>query len=178
MTDPAVTMRDCAGLWRRTLLVEADGSRDTGTDVRWLQGITAYVDSRGFAGVLGQRGNVFEWRRDIDLEPPGAFPDAGYVRWDGDMLVEEGVHAAYVEHWVRDDGPVEPCWAVALAAGSDRALLLRVGDRFGWAGVDSVVVGAVGDDRWSALEVRTSETHVHADGVRWDVQRTEGEVNS
>ena len=30
--DHAVDASDCAGLWRRTLLIEADGSRDTGTD--------------------------------------------------------------------------------------------------------------------------------------------------
>ena len=95
---------ECTGLWRRTLLIDADGSRDTGGDVRWLQGITAYVDSRGFAGPLHQRGNVFEWHRDVDLEPPGPFPDAGAMHWDGDVLVETGVHEDYVEHWVRDAG--------------------------------------------------------------------------
>ncbi|MDT5014507.1 MAG: hypothetical protein QOD39_667, partial [Mycobacterium sp.] len=49
-----VSMADCAGLWRRTLLIEADGSRDSGTGVLWLQGLTTYVDSRGFAGRLDQ----------------------------------------------------------------------------------------------------------------------------
>ena len=102
-------MADCAGLWRRTLLVGADGSRDTGGDVRWLQGITAYVDSRGFAGPLHQHDNVFEWHRDVDLEPPGPFPDAGAMHWDGDVLVETGVHEDYSEHWVRDVGPATPC---------------------------------------------------------------------
>lgn len=169
-------MGDCTGLWRRTLLVEADGSRDTGTDVVWLQGISAYVDSRGFAGVLTQRDDVFEWRRDFDVEPPGEFPDVGSVHWDGDTLVERGVHVDYVEHWVRDDGPAGPCWAVWLTAGDARALLLRVGGRFGWAAADSVTVGAVGDSRWNAMAVGTSRTHLRADGVRWDVERSEGEV--
>ena len=78
----AVLASDCAGLWRRTLLIEADGSRDTGTDVTWLQGITAYVDTRGFAGTLSQSDNVFEWHRSVDLEPPGPFPDAGSMHWE------------------------------------------------------------------------------------------------
>ncbi|WP_232375273.1 hypothetical protein [Mycolicibacterium baixiangningiae] len=172
----AVVRQDCTGLWRRTLLIEADGSRDTGTDVLWLQGDTAYVDSRGFAGVLTQRDSVFEWHRDIDLQPPGEFPDVGSVHWDGDTLVEKGVHADYVEHWVRDSGPVEPCWALALTSGTDRGLLVRVGDRFGWACTDHVVIGAVGDSGWSALDIGVSGPHCRVNGVRWDVQRSEGEV--
>lgn len=180
MNEVAVVSRECVGLWRRTLLIEADGSPDTGTDVVWLQGATAYVDSRGFAGVLTQRSvqgeDVFEWRRDIDLQPPGEFPDAGVMRWADDTLVEEGVYADYVEHWVRDSGPADPCWALSLIAAADRALLLRVGDRFGWAGGDLVLIGTVGDDRWDALGIAMSGTRLRADGVGWDVQRTEGEV--
>ena len=49
-----VLMTECSGLWRRTLLIAGDGSRDVSTEVAWLQGITAYVDTRGFAGRLGQ----------------------------------------------------------------------------------------------------------------------------
>ena len=41
----AVLVSDCVGLWRRTLLIDADGTSDTGTDVTWLQGITAYIDT-------------------------------------------------------------------------------------------------------------------------------------
>ncbi|MGE2712649.1 hypothetical protein ACQI4L_01190 [Mycolicibacterium litorale] len=176
----AVLMDDCTGLWRRTLLVEADGSRDTGTDVVWLQGISAYVDSRGFAGVLTQRGDTFEWRRDFDVAPLSEFPDVGAVHWDGDTLVERGVYADYVEHWERDGGPVGPCWAMWLTPATPSAggsgLLLRVGGRFGWACGDSVLVGAVGDSRWNALGIGMSGPHLRANGVRWDVQRSEGEV--
>ncbi|KUI24626.1 hypothetical protein AU196_14910 [Mycobacterium sp. IS-1742] len=181
MNDVAVVMQECTGLWRRTLLIEADGSRDTGTDVVWLQGISAYVDSRGFAGVLTQRrtgrDDVFEWRRDIDLQPPGEFPDAGSMRWQGETLVEEGVHADYVEHWVRDAGTAGPSWALSLTSGAEPALLLCVGDRFGWAGGDSVLIGTVGDDRWNGLGIAMSGQCLRANGVRWDVQRIEGEVN-
>jgi hypothetical protein len=175
-----VVRQECTGLWRRTLLIEADGLRDTGTDVLWLQGDTAYVDSRGFAGVLSHRSvqdeDVFEWRRDIDLQPPGEFPDVGSVHWDGDTLVETGVHADYVEHWVRDSGPVQPCWALALTSDADRGLLLRVGDRFGWACGHSVVIGVVGDDGWRALDVMLSDAQLRVNGVNWDVERSEGEV--
>lgn len=140
-----VRMADCTGLWRRTLLIDTDGTDDNGTDVRWLQGITAFVDLRkpqprddlskqdGFAGWLSQRGDVFEWGRFVNLQPPGPHPDAGRMSWSGATLVEIGVHADYVEHWVREVDPVGPCWAVTLAADTGEALLLRVGDLFGWA---------------------------------------------
>lgn len=176
MTDLAVVMRECVGLWRRTLLIEADGSQDTGTDVLWLQGASAYVDSRGFAGVLTQHGDLFAWRRDIDALPPAAFPDEGHMSWDGDVLVERGAHSDYVEHWVREAGRPEPCWAVNLAAGADGALLLRVGDRFGWARGKSVLIGRIGDDRWEALGPTGEGAGIRADGVVWDVERSEGEI--
>jgi hypothetical protein len=168
----APEIADCAGLWRRSLLVEADGSRDTTAGVLWLQGVTAYVDSRGFAGSLERRGDVFEWRRDVDLEPPGGSPDAGTMHWEGDVLVETGVHADYVEHWVRDEGPTAPCGAVFLRTPDGGVgLLLRVGDLFGWAGAGSVVIGAVGDAQWNEYSA------VASDGVRWIVERTEGILN-
>jgi 2OG-Fe(II) oxygenase superfamily len=89
----SVPMAECSGLWRRTLLINADGSRDTGTDVAWLQGITAYVDTRGFAGRLSQHNDVFTWQRLIDIEPPGPFPDAGRMRWEAGALIEVGIGA-------------------------------------------------------------------------------------
>jgi hypothetical protein len=172
-----VLISDCAGLWRRTLLVEADGSRDTGTGVVWLQGITAYVDSRGFAGTLAQSGSVFEWHRAVDVQPPGPFPDVGEMRWESDVLVETGVHADYVEHWERDDAPHEPRGALFLV-GPDGTpgLLVRVGGRFGFAGAGTVLLDEVGGARWQALDIDVDT--VEADGVRWTVHRTEGTVNS
>jgi hypothetical protein len=168
----APEIADCAGLWRRTLLVEADGSRDVTAGVLWLQGITAYVDARGFAGRLERRGDVFEWRRDVDLEPPGGFPDVGTMHWEDDVLVETGVHQDYVEHWVRDDGPTSPCGAVFLRApDGGEGLLLRVGNLFGWAGAGTVVIGAVGDPQFDDYSTAAS------DGVRWIVERTEGDMN-
>ncbi|MCW2733921.1 MAG: hypothetical protein JWR13_4737 [Mycobacterium sp.] len=168
---------ECAGLWRRTLLIDADGSRDTGGGVRWLQGRTAYVDSRGFAGRLQQSGDVFHWHRDVDLEPPGPFPDAGSMHWEGEVLVETGVHEDYVEHWVRDDDSAGSCWAVFLRApdGAD-GLLLRVGDLFGWAGAGAVVIGPVGGSEWEELAITVSDNEVQSSGVRWNVERSEGNL--
>src|SRR5439155_26331522 len=104
-----VLMTECGGLWRRTLLIDSDGSRDVSTDVAWLQGIIAYADTRGFAGRLSQHDDVFEWQRLIDIQPPGPFPDAGRMRWEAGALVEVGVHEDYVEHWVRQEGAAAPC---------------------------------------------------------------------
>jgi len=176
VTTPS--LQECTGLWRRTLLIGADGSRDTGTDVLWLQGISGYVDSRGFAGTLHQRDDVFEWHRDVDLEPPGPFPDAGSMRWDGDVLVETGVHEHYVEHWVRDDGSSAPSGAVFLSAPDGGAgLLVRVGGLFGWAGAGTVLIDAVGGSRWNALAIEVSDDQVRANGVCWNIEGSEGNVN-
>jgi hypothetical protein len=173
MTAPVIA--DCTGLWRRSLLVDADGSRDTGTGVVWLQGVTAYVDSRGFAGRLHQSGNVFEWHRDVDLAPPGSLPDEGRMHWERGTLVETGVHENYVEHWVREEAQAGPCWGLFLTAHEfGDGLLVYVGESFGWAGGDSVVVGSVGGPQWNALAIEMSENHVQANGVRWTVNRSEG----
>ncbi|MDA2894565.1 hypothetical protein PDG61_26895 [Mycolicibacterium sp. BiH015] len=167
-----VRASDCVGVWRRTLLVEADGSRDTGTDVTWLQGVTAFVDSRGFAGTLHDEDGIFEWRRTIDLTPT-AEPDVGEMRWEEGTLVETGVHADYVEHWVRDDAASGPCWAMFLT-GPDGGpgLLLRMGTRFGFAGAGAVVVGEVGGREWEGIDAAAHT--VRANGALWTIDKREG----
>lgn len=177
MTAPAIA--DCTGLWRRSLLIGPDGTRDTGGDVRWLQGLTGYVDSRGFAGRLEQDGDVFHWHRDVDLEPPGPFPDEGAMQWDGEVLVETGVHQDYAEHWVREDGTTSPVGALFLRANDGaNALLLRVGDLFGWASSGVVVIGPVDGPDWKRLDIVFDDAGVAANGVRWTAERTEGNVHS
>ncbi|MCV7284660.1 hypothetical protein H7J87_04895 [Mycolicibacterium wolinskyi] len=169
-------MADCAGLWRRTLLVDTDGSTDTTSRVRWLQGITGYVDSRGFAGVLEQRGDVFEWQRLVATEPSGS-PDAGRMSWEGNTLVEVGLHADYIEHWVRDESHASPCWSLVLQADDGQtAVLVRVGNEFGWADGHHAVIGTTGGQQWAALAPRRSGDELTIDGVRWHVKMTEGEV--
>jgi hypothetical protein len=169
----SVIMTECSGLWRRTLLIESDGSDDTSTGVAWLQGITAYVDTRGFAGRLGQRGDVFEWQRLIDIDPPGPFPDAGRMRWEARVLIEVGVHADYVEHWVRQDGPAEPCWALFAS----KAILLRVGAQFGWADRSGVVLDAIGGPLWAALNPHVDGSDLVANGGRWSIEDSEEDVD-
>jgi hypothetical protein len=193
-------MSECVGLWRRTLLIDTDGSRDTITDVRWLQGITGFVDLRrpadpaawdGFAGRLYQDGDVFEWDRFTGLQPQEQ-PDAGRMHWDGDILVETGVHADYVEHWVLEPAP-GPCWALSLGGAlGGQALLLRVGPHFGWArstadGVE-ITLGSVTDAGWIVADssdrarhgvdlvpaLRAGELAV-SDGI-WTITDSEGEV--
>ncbi len=167
-----VRASDCVGLWRRTLLIEKDGSRDTATEVTWLQGVTAFVDSRGFAGTLHDDGGVFEWRRSVELQP-AAEPDVGEMRWEGDTLVETGVHADYVEHWVRDGAAQTPCWSAFLAAPDGQpGLLLRVAAWFGFAGAGTVVMGQVGGPAWNAID--TGPETVAAGGVLWKIERREG----
>jgi hypothetical protein len=174
----SVVASDCTGLWRRTLLVGADGSRDSGTDVVWLQGLTAYVDSRGFAGRLHQHDDVFEWQRDVDLEPPGEFPDAGVMRWDGRTLIETGVHEAYVEHWVRDVKQTTPCGALFVRGPDAKpGLLLRVGALFGWAGGGTVLIDEVDGSGWTELGIGLCGNQIQASGVRWIIERSEGKVN-
>ena len=190
-------MADCVGSWRRTLLVNPDGSRDT-TDVRWLQGTNAFVDSRGFAGWLNQHGDVFEWSHFVDIRPGEADPDAALMRWDGATLIEIGVHADYVEHWEKDlSTAVSPCWALRLrsAEGSD-ALLLRVGNQFGWVRREvemEVSLGAIDGAEWVITDTalphgvgRSLRPMLHADYLdvddstyalrRWHIKEAEGNV--
>ncbi|WP_231645989.1 hypothetical protein [Mycolicibacterium mengxianglii] len=200
-----VRMADCRGLWRRTLLIDTDGRRDTTADVRWLQGITAFVDLRrpapgspslhdGFAGWLHQHDDVFEWSRFTGVQPAGEHPDAGRMCWEGDVLVETGVHADYVEHWVLEPAP-GPCWGLSLAgSGGGQGLLVRVGGHFGWATdtVDGVEIslGRVSGAGWEITDschparhgvelrprLRASALTVGHSGEAWTVTNSEGEV--
>jgi len=169
----SVLMTECAGLWRRTLLIDAEGSHDASTGVAWLQGITAYVDTRGFAGRLSQHDDVFEWQRLIDVEPPGPHPDAGRMRWEAGVLIEEGVHEDYTEHWVRQDGAAVPCWGIF----AEEAILLRAGALFGWADRSGVVVDTIGGPRWTALNPYLTGSDLTANGVRRRIEDSEGDVD-
>ncbi len=173
-------MTECRGLWRRSLLINADGSRDDSADVRWLQGITAFVDLRqtdrdGFAGRLRQTADMFTWARFAGLHPETS-PDEGRMSWSGDTLIEVGVHADYVEHWVLDESvTAEPCWALGLStAAGDEALLLRVGGLFGWAErVGTAVEIALGTaDSW----VITDSSLAHRVGTQLEPRRDGGEL--
>jgi hypothetical protein len=144
------------GLWRRSLIAWPDRHSDTTTSVYWLQGPQTYIDLRqpapapdfsrvsslkdlsledcawlarqeGFAGWLRFDGAHFEWIREIDFQPRSPGADAGSLQWEGDVLIETGRDADYIEHWHRDESlPTSPASAQEL----HNARLLRVGPHF------------------------------------------------
>ena len=156
------SVADLQGLWRRSLIAWPGRPSDTTTSVRWLQGARAYIDLRqptpapdfshvraredlsfedcawlarqeGFAGHLRFDGLHFEWVREIDFQPPSPSADAGSLRWEGDVLIETGRDADYIEHWHRDPTlTTTPASCAELRETPDRApaTLLRVGPNF------------------------------------------------
>jgi hypothetical protein len=152
---------DLSGLWKRTLLAYPDGSDDTTTAVHWLQGPAYYADLRQpagrpdfsavsclrdlarpqvdwlaqqacFAGRLEPKGAFFEWRRDMDFQPRTGAADAGRLRFEGDLLIEEGRDVEYVEHWRRAGEANGPCIGARLGeAGGERlGFIIRVDEVF------------------------------------------------
>ncbi|QYN39443.1 hypothetical protein K1T35_20915 [Pseudonocardia sp. DSM 110487] len=144
--DPRLT-----GLWRRSLLLTADGDADTTTDVTWLQAGELYVDLRlpgsvrvpphvrclrdidpatagvlagieGFAGRLGADGPWARWERLVDLQPWSATPDEGRLAAENGHVVETGRHVRYVEHWHRVPGNSGPVAGLLLRETSTRAI--------------------------------------------------------
>ncbi|HEX3836761.1 MAG TPA: hypothetical protein VHW25_07340 [Steroidobacteraceae bacterium] len=124
-------LADMPGMWNRSLIIQADGVRDSSSRVRWLQARTLFVDLRqsaalpdfpqlrclndltfadctqlarqqGFAGRLRFDGDCFEWLRLIDFQPASLSADAGRLRWENQTLIEAGRDVPYVEHWMRD----------------------------------------------------------------------------
>ncbi|MEG6508777.1 hypothetical protein V6C03_07320 [Methyloligella sp. 2.7D] len=138
----ALTLEALGGVWRRSLLQEPDGSRDTSSQVYWLQFGTFCGDIRipgdgpaapgamAFAGNLRQRGDIFHWDPDWDFGiPADAPPDEGYLRWEGDILREDGVHIAYLEHWHRLAEPEKGDFGCYLrdCVGDRAGLFIRIG---------------------------------------------------
>jgi hypothetical protein len=147
LTIPSV--QDLQGLWRRSLITWPNGTRDETTQVRWLQGRSAYMDLRqpallpacsgrrglldlsmedcaalarqeGFAGRFGFDGRYFEWTRSIDFQPKPLYSDVGSLWWgDGNVLIEQGRDIEYIEHWHRDDATAITNAAAVTLRGSD-----------------------------------------------------------
>jgi hypothetical protein len=155
---------EITGLWRRSLVRWPDGRSDTTTSVRWMQTRTLFVDLRqpadrprfdgvhclhdlgrdqiewlalqaGFAGELRWDGHHVEWRRQFDFRPTQALPDEGRLWFEGSVMIEEGRHSPYVEHWHRDVPSPRPCAGVALrdASTGQAGMLVRAGDGFMYA---------------------------------------------
>lgn len=177
------------GLWRREFIAWPDGRVDRTSSVQWLQGLAAFGDLRqpappadfshagcvadlsrsdceylsqqqGFAGYLTVSGNYFEWKRLIDFQPAAPHADAGSLRWEGDLLIEEGRDVSYVEHW-RPDSAVDTYAPLAGAVWRHltqgiRAIVVRAGARLMYA-----------RERRIALPKRStlSECLAQADGI-------------
>lgn len=167
-------VKDIEGLWRRSLIEYPDGRRDSSTEVRWLQGHREFADLRqparlpsfahasgldqlsmadcaalavqqGFAGILRCDDHYFEWDRQIDFQPLSATADAGSLEFAAGALIERGRHAAYVEHWHRDDSigrHPSTAWLLRDAEEGTMGLLLRVGPMFMFARARAEVVTA------------------------------------
>jgi isopenicillin N synthase-like dioxygenase len=151
-----------SGLWRRLLISVPGMPVDTLTRVDWLQGPSLFVDLRqpvelrtpiaakclneltreeclllarqeGFAGQFHLAGDEAEWLREIDYQPCG-LGDCGRLEDHGDLLIEHGLEADYIEYWQRETD-TDSTWATRLRPSDDgdAALLLRCGNRFGYA---------------------------------------------
>ncbi|MES2934135.1 MAG: hypothetical protein V4805_11690, partial [Pseudomonadota bacterium] len=63
------------------------------------------AQQQGFAGVtevdFASQAEICRWHRLVDFRPPAATPDAGCMTFEPTQLVETGVHAEYLEHWIR-----------------------------------------------------------------------------
>ncbi|MDO3401787.1 allophanate hydrolase [Mycolicibacterium neoaurum] len=147
--------------WRRTAIAVPDSAIDTTTEVHWLQAGELYIDLRipagmppvtgtsldtltrddlvtmcrqqAFAGRLTEDDGVWTWHREIDLHPAEDLPDRGRLHVVDEVLIETGVGRDYHEDWVAD-GPGTDSVELLLRDASGRlGMLLRVGDRFGFA---------------------------------------------
>ena len=138
-----VQIRDLAGVWRRSLLIDAGGQRDDTSEVYWLQVGARAGDIRArantphaetaFVGTLSKSGQVFTWKPIIahGSVTDGA-PDEGTLTFEGSQLREDGVHSPYVEYWQKEEIAGEHDCAMEFRAPSGTTgFLLSVG-RFGF----------------------------------------------
>lgn len=111
MASSRPNVTDLAGVWQRNFLVEK-GGKDATSTVFWLQFGEASGDIRAragaafadtaFAGTLIRNRNLFRWMPGFEHGClTGGAPDEGTLDLVGDDMFEVGVHAPYLEHWVR-----------------------------------------------------------------------------
>lgn len=154
-----------SGLWHRLILSQPGKTVDTLTQVDWLQGPELYADLRqptgpastvqascladltlaealelarqeGFAGHFILSDGVGTWLRSIDFQPLGPLGDVGRLESHGDLLIEYGVEADYIEHWQRQPGSSDaPCWAARFTSEDDGrdVIMVRCGPNFAFA---------------------------------------------
>lgn len=203
------------GRWDRLLLAYPGLPGDTLEQVTWLQSPELYVDLRqppaianriqasclsellheealllatqqGFAGRFVLTGDEAEWQREIDFQPLCALGDRGRLVSEGDLLIEHGIEADYIEYWQRP--PAQPGPPPAIAAARFRsatdgraAILVQHGRHFGYArgraetlpkGADlaAVVAGADGLTAQALVDCEISLGTVTAEG--WRIERS------
>jgi hypothetical protein len=135
------------GVWYRRSIELDDGTRDTTTQVIWLQTHACFADIRipadrpplqsrsslielnedetialsqqqGFAGVTELHDTTCQWHRYMDYQPFSGVRDIGLLSWDNDLLIEQGVEANYKEEWQRLDHGNGELTALVLPADS------------------------------------------------------------
>jgi hypothetical protein len=100
----------------RTRLADAAFSRATG----------------GFFGTLDVAASIGHWHRIFDYQPPTGREDRGHLAFEHEVLIERGVEAPYVEHWVRE-AENNGAMALSLAAEAYTACLIAAGEAFMFA---------------------------------------------
>lgn len=154
-----IHLHDLGGLWRRTLIAWPDGRGDRETEVFWLQGPSFYADLRirpGRPARADARGlrdlnmamlrfmatqNGFfgpftvadsNWPRIFDFQSDNGLGDRGALVFEGDILVERGIDAPYLEHRARADAGEAMALVLATGQGTP-GCLVAVGDTFIYA---------------------------------------------
>jgi hypothetical protein len=145
------------GVWKRALL-RAGTIDDTTSEVYWLQTATWHADIRipsgrpalagktalqqltrdellrlarqaGFAGTTVVAGDVCEWHRHWDYQPPSAVNDVGRMEFDGpNRCLEYGIEQDYFEIWERLPEGRGEATALMLREDGRARLLFRAGD--------------------------------------------------
>lgn len=150
------------GVWRRRLLTTTAGLRDETSEVYWLQTASLHADLRlprphpvapaasletcshaqqlalseqaGFAGITEVNGDICQWHRLIDFQPPGGPEDIGLMCFETpERLLEDGLDGSYHEIWQQvpeSDGVNWGLWLEAAGQPSRQACLLVAGDYF------------------------------------------------
>jgi hypothetical protein len=206
-----VEISDTFGLWTRSLILWPDGHKDTTTFAGWLQGPTLFADLRqpvdppsfegvaclddlgpahfswlarqeGFAGCFVRAGDAFEWQRSIDFQCTSGDSDAGYLVFEGDVLVEQGRDIPYIEHWHRASSKVAPLFAARLREPQGRqGFIVRAGAIFMYVrdratplafngSLPDMVAGSSEPEARSLLDCEISLGHVGGDD--WTIERS------
>jgi hypothetical protein len=98
----------------------------------------ALVRQRAFAGHATVKGSRVSWHHAFDYQPYGgalASGDEGEAAFQGARMIEKGVHADYVEHYLKLDGGKGPYLALhAPAEGAlPEGIVVVAGDHFIYA---------------------------------------------